>query len=87
MRSFAWKHLLIARAIENQAYIAGANRSGEDKYGEYSDLSYIFDPTGKNIGENTDNIVYATLSKKSIEDIRTKLPVINDADNFTINNL
>ena len=87
VRSFAWKHLLIARAIENQAYIAGANRSGEDKYGEYSDLSYIFDPTGKNIGENTDNIVYATLSKKSIEDIRTKLPVINDADNFTINNL
>ena len=86
VRSYAWEHLLIARAIEKQAYIAGANRSGNDKYGEYSDLSYIFDPTGKNICENDGNIVYATLNKKSLEDIRTKLPVIQDADDFTIYN-
>ena len=32
-RGYAWQHLLIARAIENQAYIVGANRSGTDDDG------------------------------------------------------
>lgn len=34
-RSFAWKHLLIARAIENQSYVIGVNRVGQDGNGIY----------------------------------------------------
>lgn len=84
VRSYAWQHLLIARAIENQSYVAGANRSGEDSYGEYTGLSYIYGPTGETVGKSEGDFTYATLIKKSIEDIRRRLPVINDADKFTI---
>ena len=83
VRSYAWKHLLIARAIENQAYVVGANRSGNDNYGCYDGLSFVFGPTGENVGENIGNITYATAIPKSVEDIRRRLPVINDADSYT----
>ena len=46
-RGYAWKQLLIARAIENQAVVVGANRSGHDDYGDYEGESFIFDPFGK----------------------------------------
>ncbi|MFX9680589.1 nitrilase-related carbon-nitrogen hydrolase, partial [Acinetobacter baumannii] len=32
-RSYAWKQLLVARAIENQCYVIGVNRIGEDGNG------------------------------------------------------
>lgn len=38
-RRYAWRHLLIARAIENQAYVIGCNRSGSDLYGRYDGMS------------------------------------------------
>lgn len=46
-RGYAWHQLLIARGIENQAYIAGANRSGEDRFGLYDGLSEIVDYKGR----------------------------------------
>ncbi len=48
-RGYAWKHLLIARAIENQIVVAGADRSGYDDYGEYDGLSMIVDQLGRQI--------------------------------------
>lgn len=45
-RGYAWRQLLIARAIENQEYVVGANRGGEDSYGVYDGLSMIIDPLG-----------------------------------------
>lgn len=48
-RGYAWRQLLIARAIENQAVVVGANRSGHDDYGDYDFQSFIFDPFGKQI--------------------------------------
>ena len=48
-RGYAWKHLLIARAIENQLVVAGADRSGCDDYGEYIGLSMIVDQLGRQI--------------------------------------
>lgn len=85
VRRYAWEHLLIARAIENQAYVAGANRSGSDDYGVYDNLSFIYSPMGKPVGEKmADGTVVATLTKKSIEEIRHKLPAVKDADSFSI---
>lgn len=92
-RSYAWEHLLIARAIENQCLVIGANRSGEDDYGKYSGLSFVFDATGhiivssSSIDGNSDcygNIIYATYTKEELLKTRSKLPFGNDADNFKI---
>lgn len=48
-RGYAWRQLLIARAIENQIVVAGADRSGHDDYGEYDGLSMIVDELGRQI--------------------------------------
>ena len=47
-RSEVWKTLLKARAIENQVYVAGVNRTGIDANKiSYSGDSMIIDPKGK----------------------------------------
>jgi omega-amidase len=49
-RSHAWRILLMARAIENQCYVIGVNRIGEDANQiSYSGDSAIIDPKGENI--------------------------------------
>lgn len=48
-RGYAWRQLLIARAIENQMVVAGADRSGVDDYGDYDGLSVIVDELGRQI--------------------------------------
>ena len=46
-RAHAWKTLLQARAIENQCYVIGVNRVGEDGTGLYhSGDSMVVDPMG-----------------------------------------
>ncbi len=84
-RGYAWEQLLIARAIENQMYVVGANRSGSDDYGNYNGRSFIFDYQGKEISSKaTDGILYAVLSHKYLEKYRQNFPVIKDADRFNI---
>jgi len=87
-RKYAWRQLLIARAIENQAIVVGANRSGSDDYGEYTGLSYIFDPAGQDITVSTgpdSPFLYAEYTRSRLEKIRTVLPFSNDADDVIIN--
>jgi predicted amidohydrolase len=48
-RGYAWRQLLIARAIENQVIMVGANRSGVDDFGSYHNLSLIADQLGRQI--------------------------------------
>ena len=51
-RSYAWKHLLIARAIENQSYVLGVNRSGRDGIDiDYAGCSMLVDYAGKVVQE------------------------------------
>jgi predicted amidohydrolase len=78
--------LLIARAIENQAVVIGANRSGVDDYGQYDDSSFIYDAMGKDITTHLDNspIIYATISKNKIEQYRHRMPSSKDGDKFEI---
>ena len=86
-RGYAWRQLLIARAIENQAIVAGANRAGNDDYGTYDDMSFIFDPLGKEIStpaSESCRFVYAQYSKARLKKVRTYLPVCNDADDFNV---
>ena len=83
-RGYAWEHLLQARAIENLAYVVGANRSGSDPYGEYNDVTYIFDYMGKPIGESANGFVSAKLSKERLQKFRSSFPVWKDADEASI---
>ena len=82
-RSYAWSHLLIARAIENQAVVVGADRSGTDDYGCYDGLSEVYDFMGKPVGVLSDSgIIYATLLKDKLEQYRRRFPFYKDADNY-----
>lgn len=85
-RGYAWKHLLISRAIENQAVYIGANRGGSDDYGDYDGLSIITDGLGHIVSENGNDaeLIYATFDHDELCRIREKLPFGNDADDFSL---
>jgi len=88
-RSFIWQTLLKARAIENQSYIIGVNRVGDDGFGtSHSGDSVIIDPVGnvllqaESFKEETHTI---DISKEFITDFRNKFTVGLDWDEFEIN--
>lgn len=81
-RKYAWEHLLMGRAIENQAYYVGADRAGTDDYGDYDGMAMIVDYEGKPIGETRGNFVYATLERGKIETSRQRFAAWRDADEF-----
>jgi predicted amidohydrolase len=86
-RSHAWKSLLAARAIENQCYVIGVNRIGIDgKNIEYSGDSLVINPLGEVIFHNVNEAIEytATLEKDVLNEIRTKMPFLKDADHFQI---
>ncbi len=82
-REYAWTHLLIARAIENQAYVVGCNRTGQDRWGTYSGTSAIVSPKGKILNTATGHIVTATLDLQDLINFRHKFPVYLHGDKFT----
>ncbi len=85
-RSFAWRQLLIARAIENQVFTVGANRIGKDIYGEYDVKDIlIYNYQGKDITERTDSdVVYALLEAEKFNRDRSRFTPWLDADSFSI---
>lgn len=88
-RGFAWRSLLSARAIENQAIYVGANRGGSDDFGEYDDSTFICNALGETVSaeDESSGIVYATVDKEELEHVRTKLPFGNDADDIILCNI
>lgn len=88
-RSTAWKTLLRARAIENQCYVIGVNRVGEDgKNIHYSGDSRVIDPLGEIIYQKTDgeDVFTVTLDKKDLDEARERFPFHRDADPFMLIN-
>ncbi|MEO6489539.1 MAG: amidohydrolase [Ferruginibacter sp.] len=86
-RSHAWKTLLCARAIENQCYVIGVNRVGNDgKDIYYSGNSLVIDPLGEVLYHMADDedVYTVTLLKEQLEQVRTKFPFMKDADGFVI---
>lgn len=83
VRVAAWKSLLVARAIENQCYVAGVNRVGTDPSNEYSGGSMVIDPYGKIIASCEDGVemsASAEIDMDMLEAFRAKFPVLNDSD-------
>ena len=87
-RTPAWTALLNARAIENQCYVIGVNRSGADPRGfEYAGGSAVYDPLGNKIQDLGVNACSktATIEMDTIIKIRNQLPFQLDADDFRLN--
>lgn len=85
-RGYAWTQLLFARAIENQSYYVGADRSGTDDFGSYDGLSTIVDFMGAPVGRTdpATGIVYATADRQALERARRRMPAADDADRFSV---
>jgi predicted amidohydrolase len=86
-RSIAWKTLLVARAIENQSYVIGLNRVGNDGNNIYhSGDSMIVDPLGEILyyKKDEEDIATITLEKEHLQGVREKFPFWKDADKFVI---
>lgn len=87
-RAHPWKTLLLARAIENQCYVVGLNRVGNDGNDIYhSGDSVVIDPKGEvmsKIKEKEEAIETITLNYEELKEFRKQFPVINDSDNFKL---
>jgi omega-amidase len=88
-RSVAWRTLLQARAIENQCYVIGVNRVGNDGNGVYhAGDSMVLNAMGEILYHKKDeeDIFTTELNKQHLEEIRKRFPFWKDADRFIITN-
>jgi predicted amidohydrolase len=78
-----WKLLLPARAVENQSYVIGVNRVGEDGKGfAYSGDSSVIDPLGNIVFQQADTscVHTAQLNYDMVRDYRETFAAWQDAD-------
>lgn len=87
-RALHWQALLLARAIENQAYVAGCNRVGSDgNQHQYSGDSRIISPQGEILAAGAPFArarLDAELSLNDLQAYRERFPVWRDADAFSL---
>ena len=86
-RAQHWIALLKARAIENQAYVVGVNRVGQDGLQiEYSGDSLVVDPLGNDLVHlrRQEGIHTKRLSAHTLKSYWQKFPVWMDSDRFEI---
>lgn len=84
-RQNAWQILTRARAIENQAYLIGCNRVGNDNYNHYRGCSAIISPIGKTLAKckvNEQDCASFHLDFESLNQKRTKFKVLEERDVF-----
>ena len=82
-----WNTLLRARAIENQCYVVGVNRIGQDQNCQYCGASAIIDPYGRAIVEcerDKECLAKAALDMDALTSFRKKFPVLRDAESFLL---
>lgn len=81
-RSEHWNTLLKARAIENQCYVAGVNRTGSDANGlTYSGNSAVYGALGEQLVYSTteESVITTVLSASRLLETRTRLPFLIDS--------
>ncbi|CNI41018.1 amidohydrolase [Yersinia pekkanenii] len=87
-RAKHWQTLLAARAIENQAYVAGCNRVGDDDNGHhYQGGSVILDAQGETLAQAEPGLAAqldAELSLETLRAYREKFPAWRDVDHFQL---
>lgn len=80
-RQSHWETLLRARAIENQCYVIGANRTGRDGNGiDYEGGSAVFGPMGEELlrAGKEPGVYIADIDPDYVSKIRRDLPFLAD---------
>jgi predicted amidohydrolase len=81
-RAHDWRTLLAARAIENQCYVAGVNRVGEDGNGlSYRGDSCLIDPGPAGVVATVAevaSVVTASIDRERLLALRRLLPFLQD---------
>ena len=78
-----WDALIVARAIENQCYVAAVNRTGTADGLEYDGGSVVIGPWGERLAATaaagTTATLTATVDSAEVARVRTAFPVLDDA--------
>jgi predicted amidohydrolase len=80
-RRHHWRSLLMARAIENQAYVVGVNRVGVDGAGiDYAGDSMIVDPLGEVLASAAggETVLVADVDPGVVAGVRARFPFLAD---------
>ena len=87
-RRHHWRSLLVARAIENQAWVAGVNRVGSGDGIDYAGDSLIVNPLGEIVadgdttgcqpGDSPEMILTAEVTTETSEQTRKRFPFLLD---------
>ncbi len=85
-RHHVWKNLLAARAIENQSYCIGCNRTGSDGSGlNYLGNSAVVSPKGfAQFMDESEGVRSFEISYDELHQFRKVFPLLNDRDQFKI---
>jgi predicted amidohydrolase len=86
-RHKAWQRLLAARAVENQCFVVGVNRCGEDPNGHhYLGGSVLHDPLGDALLQAgaSAGVFSLDIDLGQAADSRQRLPFFTDADHFRL---
>ncbi|NNE74759.1 MAG: carbon-nitrogen family hydrolase [Acidimicrobiales bacterium] len=84
VRSHHWTSLLVARAIENQAYVVAANRVGEGGHVtklEYAGDSIVLDPLGQPVAQSAGpepQVLVGDIDPAVVADVRSTMPFLAD---------
>ncbi len=80
VRAAHYRALLIARAIENQAFVIGVNRVGKDPRVSYAGQSVVVSPTGEVLGEMDDRegVLSVEIDPMLVREWRAKFPAWRD---------
>jgi predicted amidohydrolase len=79
-RRWHWRSLLVARAIENQAYVVGVNRVGSGGGLDYAGDSRIVDPLGEILASaaSTEAMLVTDINPDHVVEIRARFPFLAD---------
>lgn len=85
-RHHVWKNLLVARAIENQSYCFGINRTGSDGAGlHYLGDSAMVSPKGfADFMGQTESHRTFEIAYNELHEFRKKFPLLDDRDGFEV---
>ena len=90
-RAAHWRALVVARAIENQAFVVAVNRTGSDPEFSFAGGSLIVSPTGEILAEGGSEAaaVSAFVDHESLVEWRRRFPALADrradlGDDFAI---
>ena len=82
-----WQVLTRARALENQCYLVGVNRVGDDHFGHYAGCSVVVDAYGGTVAQCKRNEVEAltvSLDLYELQRRRSKFRVLEDRDEVVV---